>query len=368
MLFDSTVRKELARAFGATLVVILTIVLTQMLIQTLGKAADGAVAPQDVVLLLGFGAIKTLPTVLALSLFVAVVVTLGRMYRDSEMAIWFASGIGLSRFVRPVLHMAWPVLVLVGLLGLVVWPWSNLKIEEMRQQYEQRSDLSRVAPGTFQTSRDGSRVFFVEREGEGDSSGTRRSVFMLGRSGEREAVTTARTGRIDTIASERQLVLDGGHRNELNLQTGANTHTQFDSFRMIMDQARAAAATVASPKVMTMSALMKAPTPANLGELTWRLGLLFGATNLILLGIGTSATNPRRASNWNLLFALLAFVIYYNLLNLSQAWVSSGRTSMAGALLLLHGGAFALATALIWWRDHATVTVLWPRRARAAAA
>ena len=84
MLFDSTVRKELARAFGATLVVILTIVLTQMLIQTLGKAADGAVAPQDVVLLLGFGAIKTLPTVLALSLFVAVVVSLGRMHTQLQ--------------------------------------------------------------------------------------------------------------------------------------------------------------------------------------------------------------------------------------------------------------------------------------------
>ena len=163
-------------------------------------------------------------------------------------------------------------------------------------------------------------------------------------------------------------MLDGGHRNEQNLETGDSTHTQFDSFRMTMDQARAAAATVASPKVLSMSALMKAPAPANLGELTWRLGLLFGATNLILLGIGTSATNPRRASNWNLLFALLAFVIYYNLLNLSQAWVSSGRTSMAGALLLLHGGAFVLATALIWWRDHATVMTLWPRRARAATA
>jgi lipopolysaccharide export system permease protein len=368
MLFDSTVRKELARAFGATLVVILTIVLTQMLIQTLGKAADGMVAPQDVVLLLGFGAIKTLPTVLALSLFVAVVVTLGRMYRDSEMAIWFASGIGLARFVRPVLHMAWPVLTLVGLLGLVIWPWSNQKIEEMRQEYEQRSDLSRVAPGSFQTSRDGSRVFFVEREADNDASGTRRSVFMLGRSGEREAVTTARTGHIDTIAKERQLVLDGGHRNEHDLASGDSTHTQFDSFRMTLDQARAAAVATTSPKVLPMSALVKAPTPENLGELTWRLGLLFGATNLILLGIGTSATNPRRASNWNLMFALLAFVIYYNLLNLSQAWVGSGRSSMAGALLLLHGGAFALATALIWWRDHATVLVLWPRRAAKAGA
>ena len=96
MLFDSTVRRELARGFGATLVVILTIVLTMFLIRTVGQAADGAVAPQDVVLLLGYVALGHLPTMMALSLFVAVVITLGRMYRDSEMAIWFASGVGLT--------------------------------------------------------------------------------------------------------------------------------------------------------------------------------------------------------------------------------------------------------------------------------
>ena len=104
MLFDTTVRRELARTFGATLVVILTIVLTMFLIRTIGQAAAGAVAPQDVVLLLGYVALGHLPTMLTLSLFIAIVVTLGRMYRDSEMAIWFSSGVGLTRFVRPVLQ------------------------------------------------------------------------------------------------------------------------------------------------------------------------------------------------------------------------------------------------------------------------
>jgi hypothetical protein len=102
MLFDSTVRKELARSFGATLMVLLTIVLTNFLIRTLGLAANGAVSPQDVVLVLGFFALGNLPTVLALSLFVGIVLSLGRMYRESEMAIWFSSGVGLMRFVRPV--------------------------------------------------------------------------------------------------------------------------------------------------------------------------------------------------------------------------------------------------------------------------
>jgi len=163
MLFDSTVRRELARSFGATLVVILTIVITMFLIRTVGQAAGGRVAPQDVVLLLGYVTLGHLPTMLALSLFVAVVVGLGRMYRDSEMAIWFASGLPLSRFVRPVLRMAWPVLLVIALLLLFVWPWGNRSSLELRERYQQRSDLSRVTPGVFQTSSDGTRVFFIER-------------------------------------------------------------------------------------------------------------------------------------------------------------------------------------------------------------
>jgi lipopolysaccharide export system permease protein len=97
--------------------------------------------------------------------------------------------------------------------------------------------------------------------------------------------------------------------------------------------------------------------------------MLAGAANLVLMGIGLAATNPRRASNWNLLFALLAFAVYYNLVNLSQAWVSGGRLSPAGALLAIHGSAFALALLLLWWRDHAAVTQLLrlPRRRAAAA-
>ena len=110
------------------------------------------------------------------------------------------------------------------------------------------------------------------------------------------------------------------------------------------------------------------PTPRHQAELVWRLGLLFGAANLLLLGIGLAATNPRRASNWNLLFALLAFAVYYNLVNLSQAWVASERMSMAMALLGVHGVACALALALVWWRDHAAVLHLRPRTDRAGAA
>ncbi|MEW6705506.1 MAG: LPS export ABC transporter permease LptF [Pseudomonadota bacterium] len=349
MLFDSTLRRELARSFGATLIVILTIVLTMMLIRTLGQAAGGAVAPQDVVLLLGYVSIGHLPTMLALSLFISIVATLGRMYRDSEMVIWFASGVGLARFVRPVLHTSWPVLLVIGVLLLAVWPWSNRNMSELRSRYEQRSDLSRVAPGVFQTSRDGSRVFFIERSSE--EGGVGRNVFILSNSGSKESVTSARSGHLETRGEDRMLVLDHGQRNELDTKTGEKGVASFESYSVLAWERVVRSAQERPPRARTTVELLRDPSLKHQAELSWRFGLLLGAGNLLLLGVGLAATNPRRASNWNVVFALLGFVVYYNLINLSQAWVSTGRFGLGAALFGLHGSVFALAIALIWWRD-----------------
>ena len=120
------------------------------------------------------------------------------------------------------------------------------------------------------------------------------------------------------------------------------------------------------PKATGTLDLIAKPTPRGEGELTWRFGMLLGAANLMVLGIGLAASSPRRASNWNLLFALLAFFIYNNFINLSQTWVTSGRVGLGPALLVLHGSALAVALGLLWWRDHAAVLHFPGRRNPAA--
>ncbi len=350
MLFDSTLRKDLARSFGVTVIVILTVVLTYLLIRTLGQAAGGSVAPQDVLLLLGYTSLGYLPIIFSLALFIAIVACLGRMYRESEMTIWFASGVGLSRFVQPVLRMTAPVLVAVAALQLLVWPWGNQNSEQLRERYEKRSDLSRVSPGQFQTSRDGSRVFFIDRDSQDGSVG--RNVFILTEQKAQESVTTAHRGQIEFQGNDRFLTLAQGQRNEIDKDSGDKTLSRFEHYRVLMDTQVERGDTELPPKATMTLDLLRKPTPRNLGELTWRLGLALGAVNLVLLGIGLSASNPRRASNWNLLVALLSYIIYYNLINLTQTWVANERTTLPRALLALHGGAFVLALLLLWWRDN----------------
>jgi lipopolysaccharide export system permease protein len=130
---------------------------------------------------------------------------------------------------------------------------------------------------------------------------------------------------------------------------------EFRNYRVHAGTSSAPQSGAPSPRAVDTADLILGGGPAYMGELTWRLGLILGATNLLFMGISLSAANPRRASNWGLLFAALAFVIYYNLLNLTQAWVGSGRVNVVVALVGLHGLAFLLGLGLIWWREHATV-------------
>lgn len=351
MLFDSTFRKDLVRNFGVTLVVLITITMTIALIRTLGQAAGGRVAPQDVLMLLGFTGLGWLPIMLTLALFIAVVSTVSRMYKDSEIAVWLACGLPLRRFVAPTLRTAAPVVLVV--LGLVVWawPWGNAQSLQLRERYEKRSDLSRVAPGQFQSSRDGSKVFFIERTG--DLTAVGRNVFILSQDGQRESVTTATTGQIIWEDGDRFLQLKQGQRNETGHAEGHRSVARFDAYRVLADRQVVRSLDELPPKAMDTVALWQSGAPRHRAELVWRVGLVLGAINLALIGLGLAASNPRRPNNWGLLMAILTFVVYYQLINLSQAWVGQGRMGGAQALLTVHGPAFALACVMLLWRDEA---------------
>lgn len=354
MLFDSTLRKELSRSFGGTLVVILTIVLTMMLIRMLGMAAGGEVSPQDVVLLLGYTTVSHLSTMLGLSLFIAVVSTLTRMYRDSEMAVWFSSGLSLTRFVRPVLRFAAPMVITSVVLMLFVWPWANRNVTQLRESYEQRSDLSRVAPGQFQTSGDGKRVFFLDKQST--SSTTGHNIFILDQQDGRESVTTAQLGRIESAADgSRQLVLDNGARTDLDLRGNTRTISRFDRYSVRISEKVIARLDEVPPKARDTLDLFMQPSPLAHGELAWRLGMTLAMANLLLWGIGLATGGPRGGNNWVMLVALMGFIVYFNLISLSQAWVGAGRVSLWAVLLAVHGSLFLGALALLWWRiDGAT--------------
>jgi lipopolysaccharide export system permease protein len=263
------------------------------------------------------------------------------MYRDSEMVIWFGAGRGLSTLLKPLFQFAWPILLAVALLSLVIWPWANQQTQNMKDRYGRRGDLERVAPGQFQESASGRRVFFLDKDTPDNKSG--KNIFISSTEKDREIVTSARGGRVETVGDAQFLLLTNGQRLENSLKGDGMRITEFEEHGSRVSSESLRVLDDGPTKTRSTLSLLTDPTRVNLGELAWRLGLAMAALNFVVLAVTVSSVNPRVGRSGNLVFALFAFIAYFNVLNLGQGWISSGRASFAAFFLIVHVGTFVAA-------------------------
>lgn len=335
----------MARSFGATVIVLATIVMTMLLVRTLGLASRGSVDPAEVLMVLGYTVLGHAPTILTLSLFISIVGTLSRMYRDSEMVIWFSNGKGLGSFVRPLALFVWPILLVIAALALFAWPWAHQQSQVLLDRFEQRGDLERVEPGQFQESAGGNRVFFVDKASIGGK--TAGSVFIAASEKGKWTVTSARTGRIDTVGTDRFLMLSAGQRLESEVGKPGLKMSEFEQYGILVSDKVQEVERAILPQALATQTLIAGHTPAFLGELSWRLGLALAAVNFVLIGLAVSTVNPRIGRNGNLVFSLFTFVLYYNLINVGSSRIASGSSEFWRFMLALHGGTFVATTLLL---------------------
>ena len=356
MIFHRSLLREFANLAVAVFLTLFLIALTTRLIRLLGQAASGKLPSDAVIAFLGFFALHILPVLLSLTLFITVLLTLARMWRDSEMVIWFNSGLSLAAWTRPVLLFSAPLVFLIALLTFVISPWVVQMSEQYRSRVDSRDDLSRVEPGAFGESRSRERVFFAESIA-GDKSVV-QNVFVNSAQNGRTGVMTSEKGFTESVPNgDRFLTLLSGRRYE-----GAPGEPDF----RVMEFARYAVRVEvkegdepeATHKSLSTFALVENPTNPNLGELLWRIGIPVSALMLALLAIPLSYVNPRAGRSINLIFALLVYITYSNLLSVSQAQVAQGKLAFGTGWWLMH--ALMLVVALAMFARH-----LMPFRARA---
>ena len=219
MIFQRALKRELISTAAGVFMTLFTITITMMLIRILGQAAKGRVASDDVLALLGFTSLNYLPIILILTGFVSVLLVVTRSYQDSEMVVWFASGLSLTRWLRPVIEFAIPIVVLVSLLGFFATPWAYRQSAEFRERFEKREDIARISPGKFQESAAAQRVFFVEKMS--DDLNKVKNVFINSTRNGNITTVVSKEGTVETNEKgEKFIVLDDGKA------VGMGTHAE----------------------------------------------------------------------------------------------------------------------------------------------
>jgi lipopolysaccharide export system permease protein len=333
MIFERSLQRELAYTAGAVFLVLLTIMLSTMLIRIVGFAASGEIDPRDVLVLIGLTVVGYLAVMLVVTMFVSILFVLTRWYRDSEMVVWFASGVSHTRLIKPIAKFSAPLIVLIAFFAFVGWPWSNEQSKLVRERFAQRDEVSLLAPGQFRESPASHRVFFIEKMSP--DSRTVKNVFVTGTENGKINVVVSADGLIETQPNgDRFVVLENGRRYDGVPGQPDYRIMEFQRYGVRIESHDI----IDSPTSRDFSTaeLIASPTRQNLGELAWRIGLPLVAINLMLLAIPLAHQSPRRSRTTNLVMAVLIYLTYSNLLNLAQSWIEQGRIPFVAGLVALH--------------------------------
>jgi len=357
MIFERAARREFAQAAAGISVALLAILTSTQLIRLLKDAAGGYIAPEAVASLLGFAALNFMPILLSLTLFVSILLSLSRAYRDSEMVVWFSCGQPLTAWMRPVLRFALPIVIAIAVLSGFLSPWANFNTAEYKQKLSARSELSQVSPGSFREAKRGQRVFFVEAMAE-DASQV-GNVFVATIQEGKLGVVMSNSGHQETSENgDRFVVLENGRRYEVEPGTPAFKVMEFERYRVRTEDGVAKPAE-RSPNRLPITELVFEDSNQARGELLWRIGMPVSALILALLAIPLSYVNPRAGRSVNMLIAILIYAIYSNLISVSQAWVAQGKLSFWIGVWVVH--AMMLLPLLLLFYKRVAVRMPWQR-------
>jgi lipopolysaccharide export system permease protein len=333
MLFSKAFHRELASTAGFVFVILFTIYLTNTLIKILGRAANGRVDTASVLPNLAFTAVNVLPSILTVAIFIAVLATLSRAHRDSEMVVWFASGQSQLAWIRPVITFALPIILVIATLSFFLTPWANQQISASKKRFEQREDVSQVVAGQFRESAANNRVFFVESLAKDFTEV--RNIFVLQQRSDNQTIVVAANGFIRDDGKDRFLVLEKGRRYDQAKTSAELQLLEFETHGIRLES-KAIDFSDEAAKVKTTSSLLDEPNKTNLAELHRRIGVPITALVLSLLAIPLAYVNPRVGRSANIIAAILIYFIYNQLLDYFQTLIGLGKVHVGFGIVVVH--------------------------------
>jgi lipopolysaccharide export system permease protein len=349
MLFRKTLIHEMTWVAFGLFVVLLLIVMTSQVVRLLGEAALGALASSAVWAVMGFTAVRYLPLLFSLMLFVTILAVITRLWKDHEMFVWFSAGRSIYSFILPIVQMGLPVVVLIGAMSLFVSPWAQLKGREYRETSLKNQDVTQVAPGVFRESRGADRVYFIENFSP--ERGFGENVFLqIRRDGKVSTVLADTGGMYIDEEGDRWMWLKNATAYQALPGSSQYDVLQFADGKIRIDEPSRPMISKAT-EAMTTRELLKDPSPQHWAELHWRIGLPIQALILMLAAIPLAFANPRGGRSFHTLLAALLAFSYYNGMNVLQAWIAAGKIPGVIGIFPLHGLAAALTIALFIWRS-----------------
>lgn len=318
-------------------------------IRYMSRVADGLMPFQSVLPLVLVRAAVALEILLPVALHLSVVVTLGRLYSDSEMTALFSSGVSPLRIVRIVFVGSLVIAGLVAFLSIYVRPWANAHRYRLEREAAADVDLNEMQPGHFYENSSGTVLFFQRRD---QHSGRMQKVFIQSRSDNLIRLVWAEEAhypeRLEAGAA-RALVCSGAVSYEISRDRASVRQATSDELVLEWEKAQVLSDEYRRKAAPTWQ-LAGSIAPKDIAEFQWRLSTPVAALLMGLLGFPLSRAKPRQGKYAKLFVSVVSYATFYNLNMMARHWVEKEVVRSVPGIWWVHLLLAILVAGLLWKR------------------
>jgi lipopolysaccharide export system permease protein len=325
--------REILYTLIALTILLLLIYISHRFMVYLVDASAGNLPTQFILQLLVTRLLSDLVLILPLGFFLAILLALGRLYKDNEVTALAACGVGIP--TPSILALGLTFALFIGVLSLVVAPWAKAHMHQLITHIAAVGEVSGIAAGRFKELIQGQGIFYVEQVDAEQK--VMKTVFAQANLPDRRIVLVAKRSYQTVEAGELYLTFVEGRRydnkpNALNYEI-----TEFTEHRIRIPK-RVPTLNSKEREAVPTIALLGAKDPAYQAELQWRVSLPLSVVLLAMLAVPLSHTTPRQGQYAKILTGILIYLIYNNLLNIAKKWLEQGDISPQLGVWWVHGG------------------------------
>ncbi len=346
---DRYILKECAWATLGVVAVLLVILLGNTLVRVLGDIANGKLPADALWIMLLINLVHYLVVLLPIGLYLGILLGMGRLYRDSEMAAMFACGIGTLRLYRPITALVIPLTVFTILLSMFLAPWTAGQRDAIQHQAKYTNNLSGLIAGQFNISNNGDQSLFFERWDENKE--LMQKVFYYGDDIEASTVESAARARVQPEDNATYIVFEEGKAFSGTPGTSNYRITEYSSHGMRLKKKQTPILKLRTSSTPTRE-LLNASEPKLIAEWHWRLAIPIACFLLAMLALPLSHSPPKKGRYNRIGMAILIYIIYLNSLGLGRAWLEKEIVSGALGLWWAHAAIFIAVCLLILNREN----------------
>jgi lipopolysaccharide export system permease protein len=323
LIIDRYLIREICKPLAAVCLLLVVIFASYKAAEYLAQAVAGVISAKIVIYLVLLKIAITLEVLIPITLFLSVVVALGRMYADSEITALYACGVGTGQVIKAVLYLAVPLAVLVGCLSLYVRPWAYQKNYWLKEQAKTALDITKWKEDNFYELQGVNRVLYAD---EIDHEQRRaEKIFIQSDRDNRVQVIYAKElyQRTDEKSGKKLLVFVDGYLYEFS-RIGDEGHIMKFQQSTLTIEPENMQAPEFKRKATSTSELARSSKLDDIAEFQWRFSTPISTVLLALLGVPLSRTAPRKGRYAKLFAAVLIMAVYYNTSAMAKNWVEQG--------------------------------------------